>query len=65
MIVIWYLRFTGESCYGAKKDYNGTLDEVGAYTVTRGAGYESALQGWAAEKSLNKIQVKSDMIRFN
>lgn len=33
MIVIWYLRLTGESCYGAKKDYNGTLDEVGAYTL--------------------------------
>ena len=33
MIVIWYLRLTGESCYGAKKDYNGTIEEVGAYTL--------------------------------
>lgn len=33
MIVIWYLRLTGESCYGVKKDYNGTLEETGAYTL--------------------------------
>lgn len=32
MILICYLRLTGESCYGAKKDYNGTLEEAGAYT---------------------------------
>jgi hypothetical protein len=33
MIVIWYFRLTGESCYGAKKDYNGTLEKVGVYTL--------------------------------